>query len=287
MAAPVARGQQRDVDALPVAGARAVVVVVERVRGHLGGEVSPVRGELVVGERLRPAGELARVGVDGPALPAPVLHRGDLHLVPVAEEGAQDPAVAGGVAVPVGGALPGAHRREPARRARGDVPLVHRVVGDAVQPDLAARPRLRRGPLDASREVAPSRAARTGRAGPASARRRANRRERRRSRRGPTSPDRPPPSSGGGWRTRPRPPDAGRPSAPTGSDSPPGRRAPWRTGRRRGSPGWRPSPSGRKTSARSTTPSSISIGTSQSICTLSRSSTGRARSRAAARRRPR
>ncbi len=36
---------------------------------------------------------------------------------------------------------------------RRSLPLVHRIVRDAVQADLAVRPRLRAGPVDAERDV--------------------------------------------------------------------------------------------------------------------------------------
>jgi hypothetical protein len=57
------------------------------------------------------------------------------------------------VAVPVGRALPDAHGGEMRRLQRGDVPLVDAVVRDAVEPDLAVRPRLNTGPFDAVVEV--------------------------------------------------------------------------------------------------------------------------------------
>ena len=57
------------------------------------------------------------------------------------------------VAVIVRGALPHADRRQMRRLQRGDMPLVHGVVGDAVEADLAVAPRLRRGPFDAVVEV--------------------------------------------------------------------------------------------------------------------------------------
>jgi len=57
------------------------------------------------------------------------------------------------VAIVVGGALPDADRAQVRRLERRDLPLVHRVVGDAVQSDLAGAPRLPRRPLDAVVEV--------------------------------------------------------------------------------------------------------------------------------------
>ena len=57
------------------------------------------------------------------------------------------------VAIPVGRAFPDAHRGEVRRLQRGDVPLVDAVIRDAVEPDLAVRPRLHAGPFDAVIEV--------------------------------------------------------------------------------------------------------------------------------------
>ena len=61
--------------------------------------------------------------------------------------------MAGHVAEPVGGAFPNAHRSEMRRLQRGDVPLVDAVIGDAVEPDLAVRPRLGARPFDAVVEI--------------------------------------------------------------------------------------------------------------------------------------
>src|SRR5262245_9915791 len=83
------------------------------------------------------------------ALAGAVLHGLDLHVVPVFPERAEDAAVMRHVAVPVGGAFPYAQRGEVRRLQRGHVPLVDAVIGDAVQPDLAVRPRLLTRPLDA------------------------------------------------------------------------------------------------------------------------------------------
>ena len=57
------------------------------------------------------------------------------------------------VAIPVGRALPDAHRGQMRRLAAGDVPLVDAVIADAVQPDPAITPCLHAGPLDAIMEI--------------------------------------------------------------------------------------------------------------------------------------
>src|SRR5215831_1613041 len=98
---------------------------------------------------MRSADELAMYAGPLAALARPVLHRLHLHVVPVLPERADDAAVMGHIAVPVGGALPDAHGGQVRRRKARDVPLIDRVVGDAVEPDLAVRPRLHAGPFDA------------------------------------------------------------------------------------------------------------------------------------------
>src|SRR5205807_74217 len=72
---------------------------------------------------------------------------------PVGPERADDAAVRGHAAVPVGGALPHAHGGEVRRLEARQVPLIDGVVGDAVEPDLAVRPWLRAGSFDAVVEI--------------------------------------------------------------------------------------------------------------------------------------
>jgi hypothetical protein len=57
------------------------------------------------------------------------------------------------VPVPIGSALPDAHRGEMLRLTRCHVPLIDAVIGNAVQPNLAGAPRLRAGPFDTIVEV--------------------------------------------------------------------------------------------------------------------------------------
>src|SRR6185369_1902012 len=66
---------------------------------------------------------------------------------------AEDAAVVRHVAVKIGSALPQADRGEMLRLQRRALPLVLGVIGNAVQPDLAIRPGLHAGPLDALCEV--------------------------------------------------------------------------------------------------------------------------------------
>ena len=85
-----------------------MVGVVEGVGFDVFAEAGAVGGELLVGEGVGSGGEDAGVGVGGSAFAEAVLHAEDLHAVPVVEEGAEDATVIGHVAVPVGGAFPGA-----------------------------------------------------------------------------------------------------------------------------------------------------------------------------------
>ena len=83
-----------------------------------------------------------------------MLDRSDLLAIPVGEERAVDSTVVADVAIEIRGALPHADGCEMRRPQRGDLPLVHPVIGYAVEPDLTARPALRRRPLDTRIEVA-------------------------------------------------------------------------------------------------------------------------------------
>jgi hypothetical protein len=72
----------------------------------------------------------------------------------VFEELAIDAAVAAHIPVVIRRTLPDADRREMRRLQRRHVPLVHRVIRNAVHADLAGAPILRRGPFDADVDVA-------------------------------------------------------------------------------------------------------------------------------------
>jgi protein-disulfide isomerase-like protein with CxxC motif len=78
-----------------------------------------------------------------------MLHARHLARMPAVQKIAQDSAVAAQLAVIVGRAFPDAQRGEVRRFQRAHVPLVHRVIGNAVDADLAVAPGLRAGPLDA------------------------------------------------------------------------------------------------------------------------------------------
>ncbi len=153
LAAPIGGRQQRHLDLRPHRRAGAVIVVIERMGEDRAAEIGAVRGEFLLAERLRPAHELAVDRRAAAAFAGAVLHGLDLHVVPVLPERAQNAAVARHVAIPIGRALPNADRREVRRLERGDVPLVDAVIGNAVEPDLAVRPRLHACPFDAVVEI--------------------------------------------------------------------------------------------------------------------------------------
>jgi hypothetical protein len=60
--------------------------------------------------------------------------------MPAVEKIAQDAAVPAQLPVIVARAFPDAHRRQVRRLKRADIPLVHRVIGNAVDADLSIAP---------------------------------------------------------------------------------------------------------------------------------------------------
>src|SRR6516165_1466066 len=104
---------------------------------NLRAEIAAVLGELRFRQSVRPAYQLAMHARALAPLARPELHGFHLHVVPVLPERADDAAVMGHVAVPVGGALPDAHGGKMRRLERGHVPLVDGVIGNTVEPDLA------------------------------------------------------------------------------------------------------------------------------------------------------
>ncbi len=127
----------------------AVVAVVERMREQRLGEVDAVALEFVGRERLRPGHEFAGDTAAVAAFADAMLDRPDAEVVHGEREGREDAAVVGVLAVVVGRAFPDAHGGEVRRLQRRDVPLVGGEIGDAVEADLAVRPRLHAGPFDA------------------------------------------------------------------------------------------------------------------------------------------
>ena len=168
-----------------------------------------------------------------PRVPRPFCTRVDLRLRPVLHEAAaEDAAVMRHVAVEIGGAFPQADRGEMLGLQRRGLPLVLGVVGDAVEADLAVRPGLHAGPVDALRQVLRLAQRPDVDDARASGRRRGCRRGCRRSRPAPISPDRPPPSTDTCWSSRSARPDGRRTCAATGRCRDPRSAATCRTGRR-------------------------------------------------------
>src|SRR5262245_34347096 len=82
-----------------------------------------------------------------------VLHGLDLHVIPILGESIVDAAVVAQLAVKIGEALPDADAGEMLWLQARNLPLVDGVVRNSAQPNLAIRPRLLSGPLDAVMEV--------------------------------------------------------------------------------------------------------------------------------------
>ena len=106
------------------------------------------------------------------------------------------------LAVEVGEALPHADRGEMLRLQARHLPLVDGVVGDAAAGRPCRSTTAARRPIRCSRRSPWSRAATSVRRSRANGRSRVNRRARRRSRPAPISPDRTLPSSGTCWSSR-------------------------------------------------------------------------------------
>src|SRR5262249_36301419 len=106
-----------------------------------------------VAQGFRPGHQFAGDRAFGAALADAVLHARDLARVPAREKVAEDAAVAAYLAIVVGRAFPNAQGGKVGRPQRSHLPLIHGVVGDAVDADLAVAPRPRARPLDALIEV--------------------------------------------------------------------------------------------------------------------------------------
>src|ERR1700733_7644899 len=82
-----------------------------------------------------------------------MLHAADLAWMPAIEKIAENAAVVAELAIVIGRAFPDAQSGEMRRGEGGDRPLVHRVIGNAVDADLAVAPRLGARPFDALIEI--------------------------------------------------------------------------------------------------------------------------------------
>src|SRR5258708_33796413 len=97
--------------------------------------------ELLLRQRARAAYQFAAHARTFAALARAVLHRLHLHVVPVLPERAEDAAVMGHVAVPVGSALPHAHGGQMRRPKAPPAPLIYGVVRNNVETRPGVRPR--------------------------------------------------------------------------------------------------------------------------------------------------
>src|SRR2546422_6007526 len=108
--APVGGGKERHRHFREIGAALAVVRPVHLARQKLAPHVFPIAEELILGQRFRPADQLARDAVPGAALALAVLHGLHLHVLPVLAESTDDAAVAvsrrgGALSAPPGAAL--------------------------------------------------------------------------------------------------------------------------------------------------------------------------------------
>src|SRR5262245_61410058 len=153
LSAPVGRRKKRGSDLLPDGGAVAMILIVERMGVNIVTEVAAILRERGVRKRFIAADRLPRCARARATLAQPLLHGLYLHVVPVGEESAEYAAVVRHVAVPIGRTLPDAHGGKMTGLQGRDVPLVHAVIRDPVQADLAVRPRLSACPFDTVVEV--------------------------------------------------------------------------------------------------------------------------------------
>src|SRR5215472_3296609 len=120
----------------------------ERMRWGIMAKVTAISRQLFFRKRFRSANGLAGDPAAQSWLAPPMLHGLHLHVVPVRPKRAENPSVVRHITVPIGGAFPDAHCRKMRRLKRRHMPLVDRVVGDAVEADLAGAPGLDARPLD-------------------------------------------------------------------------------------------------------------------------------------------
>ncbi len=90
----------------------------------------------------------ARHHAFGAAVAETVLHAADLAGMPAVEKIAENAAMPAQFAVVIRRAFPDAQGGKMRRLERADRPLIHGVIGYAVDTDFAVTPRLRAGPFD-------------------------------------------------------------------------------------------------------------------------------------------
>src|SRR5690606_33442110 len=140
LTAPVGGRQQGYPDAVPARRALPVILTIQGMREYLLAEIAAVCRKLGCAQGGRAAYELSGDPAAWSAFAQAMLHRLDLHVVPVGPESAEDAAVVSHVPVPVGCPFPDAHCGQVARLQACHLPLVDAVVGDTDQPDAAIAP---------------------------------------------------------------------------------------------------------------------------------------------------
>jgi hypothetical protein len=113
------------------------------------GKVFAVAPQLFVAQLSVTADRSSGDPADGPPFAQAVLDCSNLHVVPVLDEVAEDATMVAQVTVHVGRTFPGANGGQMRRLQSSSLPLVHGVVRDAVQADLAVGPVLHAGPFNA------------------------------------------------------------------------------------------------------------------------------------------
>src|SRR5262249_13907561 len=147
LAAPVRRREERHSDLLQIGRARAVILVIERVRECAGDDVASILFQLFWREGLGPSNRLAGDPAARPALPDAMLHRKNRTRIPVGDEFGIDAAMITGFAVVIRRALPSTDGGQVRWRQCSNLPCVHRKIGNAVEADLPGTPLLRGGPF--------------------------------------------------------------------------------------------------------------------------------------------
>src|SRR5262249_13641688 len=149
LAAPVRRREERHSDLLQIGRARAVILVIERVRECAGDDVASILFQLFWREGLGPSNRLAGDPAARPALPDAMLHRKNRTRIPVGDEFGIDAAMITGFAVVIRRALPSTDGGQVRWRQCSNLPCVHRKIGNTVEADLPGTPLLRGGPFNA------------------------------------------------------------------------------------------------------------------------------------------
>ena len=150
LAAPICRRQERHLHLGPVRHAGAPVIVARQPVGKaVGRELAPGRAQLFFRQRHRTGHPIAvHPAAIAPGAP-PVLHRDNLPGKPGVRKSAVDAAMMAEITVVVGCALPDANGSEVRRLQCRGLPLIHGVIGDAIEPHFAIGPGLLGRPLDA------------------------------------------------------------------------------------------------------------------------------------------